>query len=515
MATIVREPNVTMTLSSALQQISNTEQRALIIGQKTPAGTAVSGQLYTNLLSVNDVSDLAGAGSIGDSMYRNIRKTNGVSRVDAIFLSDAGGAVKATGVFTITGTPTATGELTFIVGSESDHSYIIPIALADTPTTIGTLLASAINADTKAPVTGANVAGVVTLTANNGGTLGNLIGIAVDGSSAGVTVALTAFSAGATDPVLTTVFDPIENLRYQTIAWAYGSNTATIGNFLGARWNVANNILDGVGVMTINSTYGNALSTLNALNNQSLAIFVDEPVNETAYKAPSVFEMAWCATAQISGIKALKLTTGASTTGLVIAGTGSNDRFGGMHMASFPYFNMPTSMSPRTSGTTSRGFTQQEQDGIKNAGGAIYGNNTSGSLVILGEVATTYKTDNASNTDVTFKYLEYVDTSSVCREFFSNNARARFGQTRLTRGGVNPNTSMVNTATIEAYFCQLYQELANMSLTQDGDEFMSFFRENLNVTIDMSAGLVTAKLTLPIVTQLRQLLADIEITFNV
>lgn len=514
MSTIIREPEITMTLSSAIQRILNTEQRCLIVAQKTSAGTAVSGALNTTLGSVADVSTLAGTGSMGDIMYRNFRKINGVSRVDAIFLSD-NGTTYATGTFVVSGTPTAAGSLIFYVGSESDHPYTISITTSSTPTTIATALAAAINADTKAPVTAGSSTGTVTLTARNAGTLGNLIGLAVDGTVAGVAVAITAMAGGATDPSLTTVFDVVDNLRYQTIAWPYTSSISTIKTFLDARWNPTNKIMDGVGVMVVNDTYSNSLAILNAQNSQSLAIGVDEPVNETAYKAPSIFEMAWAAAAQVSAIKTLKLTAGSSTVDLVIAGTASNDKIGGMHMASFPYFNMPTAMSPRTTGTASRGFTETEQNGIKDAGGFVYGNNLGGTDVILGEVATTYKTDNASNSDVTFKFLEYVDTSSTCREYLSNNVRARFGQTRLTNGAVNPNSSMVNSGTIEAYFSQLYQDLANMSLVQDGEDFLRFFRENLNIVIDLSLGRVTATMKLPIVTQLRVMIVDIQITFNI
>jgi phage tail sheath gpL-like len=514
MATIIKEPNFDFTISSALQTIRNTEQRVLIVGQQSSAGTATSGQLYTQLGSVSDFGTLAGESSMIAEQYRNIREVNGVSRVDAIILSDAGGGTAATGAFTVTGTATEAGTVTLIVGSEQNYTFTIDIANSDTATAIGDTIEAAINANTKCPVTASNSTGTVTLTAVNKGTLGNKIGLVVDGTVAGVSIAITAMASGATDPTLTTVFDVIDGMRYQTILWPYTASISIVEDLLDDRWNVTNAVLDGVAISTLIDSYANVLSALNARNSQSIVYFVDETINESAFKGSSIVELPWASAAQVGGIRALKLTDGANTSSLVVAGTGSNDKVGGMHMASFPYFNMPTDMSPRTTGTASRGWTAVEQDAIKAAGGAIFGNNLSGTEVILGEVATTYKTDSASNPDVTFKYLEYVDTSSACREYFYNNCRARFAQTRLTLGGVLPNSSMVNAATIEAFFSKLYQDLALMSLVQIGETYSQFFKDNLTITIDLSTGSVTASMKLPIVTQLRSLVVDMQITFS-
>ena len=72
---------------------------------------------------------------------------------------------------------------------------------------IGGLLLAAIIADSKALVVPVNTAGSVVTTAKNAGTFGNTIGMKVEGSVGGITVAITVMSAGATDPVLTGVLD--------------------------------------------------------------------------------------------------------------------------------------------------------------------------------------------------------------------------------------------------------------------------------------------------------------------
>ena len=227
MATIIREPEVTMTLSSAIQRISNTEQRVLIVGQKLAtnpataiATTAVSGTLYTNLGSQTSVDALVGSGSVASNMYRNFRKINSVTRVDMIPLSDSG-STKATGTFVFSGTSSEDNTLSFSVGSESDHTYVMDIVSGTTATANASALATLINADTSCPATAGASTGTVTLTARNAGTLGNFIGLAVDGTVAGVTMSCTVMTGGATDPSMTAVFDVIAGLRYQTMRGAY------------------------------------------------------------------------------------------------------------------------------------------------------------------------------------------------------------------------------------------------------------------------------------------------------
>jgi hypothetical protein len=134
--------------------------------------------------------------------------------------------------------------------------------------------------------------------------------------------------------------------------------------------------------------------------------------------------------------------------------------------------------------------------------------------VLIGEVVTTYKTDPASNPDITWKYLEYVDTSSSIREYYFNNLKADYRQHRLTTGAILAGRAMANAQTISASCTKYYQALANDALAQFGDAFLAFYKKNLTVTIDVPNGSASVSMLMPIVTQLREIIANIQIDFT-
>jgi predicted extracellular nuclease len=129
---------------------------------------------------------------------------------------------------------------------------------------------------------------------------------------------------------------------------------------------------------------------------------------------------------------------------------------------------------------------------------------------------TTYKTDSGANADITWKFLNYVDTSSNIREYMFNNYKSRFAQSRLTAGSVSRGRDMANDVIIRAYTEQLYKDLAgpNYVLVQDGEDAFVYFKENLTVTLDLGLGKATLTMFVPIVTQLRQIIATIKIAFD-
>jgi hypothetical protein len=144
------------------------------------------------------------------------------------------------------------------------------------------------------------------------------------------------------------------------------------------------------------------------------------------------------------------------------------------------------------------------------------GENAGGNGALVGEVLTTYKTDPASIPDPTFQFLNYVDTSSNIREYFFNNYKARFAQSRLTEGAVTRGRDMANSAVIRAYSEKLYMDLAGADfvLTQDGEDAIQFFKNNLTITLDLATGTATLTMLVPIVTQLRSIIGTIKIAFS-
>jgi len=511
MATVIREPSISLSLVSADTLVGTTEHKILAVGQKTSAGSATSGALVTDIQNDNSWDALFGDRSQLANICRNVRRYNTATQMDAIPLSDNGSGTAAVYTITFTGTATESGELEVSLGSP-DHTYALVIASGDTATAVGDALDTLIDADTKVIYTSNAALGVVTITCVHKGNAGDTSGMSVSGAVAGITYAIAQTVAGAGDPTLTTLFDVIDGARYQTIIWPWTADIDTVKDLLDARWNVTNIVLDGVAVMCLADTYANISAAASAHNSQSVLLLGNELVTDTDHYGGAILEYPWAVAAQIASIRALRLTDDANISQFVISRDGSLDRFGGMAIASLPYFNTPVPALPLMS--VEDGFTADEIDDLKDDGASTLGNNPSGTEIILGEMVTTYKTDPASNPDVTFKYLEYVDTSSVIREYYFNNLRARFNQHRLTTGGLIPGRAMANGALIEAFCSRLYQELANQALVQEGETALRYYKENLVVTLDLETGTATVTMKMPIVTQLRQIIGTIQISFT-
>lgn len=511
--TIVAQPRTTVNIVPATIAVENTTQRILFVGQKVSAGSAASGVLIENILNDNSENTLFGKNSMLASMLRAAKKENKTTVMDAIPIDDAAGTA-ATGTIVLVGTATATGTLNVIVASEKNHKYSIAVASGDSATIIGGLIETAVLADLDQPCTAANVTGTVTMTADNLGTLGNDIGLSISGSVAGITHSVTAMTGGATDPVLTNVFDAIGNKRYQTIIWPYAADTVPIRTLLDARFNVNNAVLDGIGITGSHDTLSNHNALLTPLNSQSLAFFTDKTESETSFKAASQFELSPVKSSMFGAIRALRLTDGASISQLVIATNGPSDSFGGPALASKPYFN--TSLPNMPLIATGRGWNDTEIEQLFTNGGSVFGINTAGNTSIVGEVVTTYKTDSAGNPDITFKFMNYVDTASNGREYFSNNLKSRFAQSRLTTGDVIRGRDMANDLTIISFCEKLYQDLSgpDFVLVEAGEAAFKFFKDNITVTLDLSTGRATILMTLKIVTQLREILATYKISFS-
>lgn len=512
--TTINQPKVTTNIIAATEVVGNTAQRILFVGQKT-TGIAGTGTLFENIANGGAEDALFGEDSMLAALIRANKVRNQQVQVDAIVLNDDGSGVNATGTLTILGAATADGSLTFITGSDRNHKHVIAVTSGDTPTIIGDALDAAVAADLKSPVTTVNTAGVVAVTAVNAGTYGNSIPLSISGEAEGITFSVTGMASGATDPTLTGVLDPAEDRRYQAIVWPYPEDTAELRAFLDPRFNADGAVLDGVGITAINETLSNLTALGAGLNSQSLLIIGGRQINEQFYKGGDIIEIPMLKAAQFAGYRGLRLDTdGFSIADLVISANGPLDAFGGPALASKPYFNTPfADLTPILPG---RGFDATEIETLKDAGVTVLGNNLSANGIIAGEVVTTYKTDFAGNPDITFTFLNYVDTASQAREYFSNNYRARFAQSRLTEGDLIKGRDIANAVLMRSFSKRLYQDLSGVDfvLLESGEEALSFFDTNLIIAIDKALGKITTQMTVPIVTQTREILTTMKIAFS-
>lgn len=513
----ISEPQVTVNIIGANSVVPNADQRILIVGQKLAAGTAPALTLLQDL-PLNQEDNLFGAGSMVGSMSRVAQSLNQITPIDVIPLDDDGSGVDATGVVTVTGGyGGGSGDIIIVVGGRG--YTVTPSTTVASPTQIGDAFVTAITADTGAYITAVNAAGVLTLTAKNAGTLGNFLTISTDdlGGELGVTLPVTTgFNGGGVDPDLSAVLALIGDTRYQTIIWPYGSqpDIDVLADFLNDRFNEDNKVLDGIGITGLVAVSASVPGVAGVINSQNIVMMVDDPVLETNYAGPAVEGYFPDRFSSVGAIRALRLTDGASIAQFVISSFGANDSFGGPALASKPYFNTP--LPGVTVQGINRGYSQVEIESINDNGGTVIGNNPSKTGIILGQALTTYQTDSASNPDVSFKFLNYVDTASNAREYFFNNLKSRFAQSRLTTGDVIAGRDQANAETIAAYVEKLYQDLSgpDFVLVEAGETAIKFFKDNLTVVIDTSQGLATITMIVPIVTQLREILATMQISFG-
>ena len=517
----IANPKVTASLRADGVTAGLTPEKILFVGSQLAAGSAASGALSQNIGNDGAEDGLYGEASPLAAAIRRARRRNPETQIDAIGLDDNGGTTDATGTVTFTGGPaTEDGTITVYVGSKKFNAYIIAVTDGDSVTDIGAALDVLIAADDIAFVDSSPAVGVVTLTAKNGGTFGNTIGIKIEGSVAGVTSAAVAMSGGATDPVLTGVFDIVGNQRYQGIVWQFDANTAELTDFLDPRFNVTNDVLDGRGFVGETDTFANHLVTLGLLNSHELSIATGKLIDRADHRGPGVLEIPFVKVAEFAAIRGLRRTDGAVLGGLVIARS-PLDSFGGPHQNSKPYFNtpFPDLLVPDLGDS----FDKTEVDQLQAAGGWVIDANRANTAVVAGQVVTTYKTDPAGNPDPTFTFLNYVDTATAAREFIVNNTRAQYPQTRAASGALLPNVDSANEASVAAFVAELNGQLGDLALVNIGVgtvdnvtiDFDKEFRENLTVTLNPTTGkfLVAAKLF--IVTQVRDTTYDLAIAFEV
>lgn len=508
-------PRVSYSITPAETSVGVGEQRVLAVGIMG-SGSETAGDLVENIGNDGSEVSLFGYSQLSE-MIRNFKKINQVTAIDAIGIAAPTGSA-AESTYTVTGTATEAGEINIYIGGE-DYPVNVVAESGDTANDFASSIAAAvtaIDASTPLPVDASASSGVVTFTAKADGAQGNTIGIRIDTKDAapGLTGTLTPMTGGAGTPTLTGLFDVIENTRYQTIIWPFPTNTDTVTDLLEARWNVTNNILDGQAVTVLQDTLANALTELDGHNEKSLTLFNNGVIDTESYQGGMIFEAPENIAAQFCAFRALRYTDDSPLTQYITT-SASLDQFGGPGIAALPYFNTLMPYLPTI--PKGYGYTEIEVRQLNAAGGSVMGNNPTGTDVIIGEVYTTYKTDPAGNEDVSFRFMNYTDEQSIAREYFWANTRARYAQSRLTAGALLNGRDMVNELSVRTFLSGLWGDLssAEYAILAAGDAYLEFFKDELDVTLDLAEGTITIAAKLCYVTQAREFIGTLQVVFDI
>jgi len=219
----IRKPGKYAEFNTALavRTLPGNLQKTLIVGQRLVGGT-VAANTVVDVFSDTDAATMFGRGSIAHLMVRAALAANPYLSLQVIAMDDAGAGVLATNTVTITGTATTSGVLTVQVG---DVLVQIAVTSGDLAAAVATALKTQFDAQPDLPVTATAVAGVVTLTAKNKGTLGNGVKVSSSSTATGITVANTQPGSGATDPTIATVLAVVFALGHNIIITPWNDAT--------------------------------------------------------------------------------------------------------------------------------------------------------------------------------------------------------------------------------------------------------------------------------------------------
>ena len=223
-------------------------RRMLVVGQSAAGGSAPAGKVK-RLYIAGKIAGLFGAGSQVGAMARSATTAQPTAQVWALPLADAANASKATATITVSASSAKAGTIALVVAGQR---VAVGVKAGANANAIATAIKTALNRAAPAlPVVAASPssgnananANAVTLTCRWGGATGNQIDLRhsyrqEDALPSGVSLALTAFSGGATDPDLSTALAALGDTQYHTLALPYSDSAAVsaLETVLQERW---------------------------------------------------------------------------------------------------------------------------------------------------------------------------------------------------------------------------------------------------------------------------------------
>jgi phage tail sheath gpL-like len=229
----IRVPLFYAELDNSQASSAQANQRSLIIGQMTAAGTGTPNVPVISA-GIGDAQQRWGVNSMLAAMTSAYRAADDFGELWYLPLADDLEGVKASGTVTLTGAATAPGVISLYIGG---RRYQLPVQPTQAVADIAAALAALIAADAYALVTPTAAAGVVTLKAVNAGTVGNEIDLRLnylgapggEATPAGLGVAIAPMTGGAVDPfsALQTALDNCGDTAFDFIVCPY-TDTASL-----------------------------------------------------------------------------------------------------------------------------------------------------------------------------------------------------------------------------------------------------------------------------------------------
>lgn len=264
--------------SRAQQGPALLQYRALIIGQKTAAGTWTADTLQ-RCTSPDQALVGGGRGSMIHGQALAWFASNRSTELWIGVLADNGAGVAASGTIVVAGPATSSGTIALYLGGQR---ITVGVASGDTANTIAAAINTAINAALDLPVTSTVSTATVTVTFRHKGLAGNSFDIRhsfIDGEAlpAGVGLTITALASGTTNQTLTNLIAAMADVWFQVIAHPFTDATSltAIESEMVTRAGPMRS-QDGLAITAATGTFS-ALTTLGGGRNNQYSTILAQP----------------------------------------------------------------------------------------------------------------------------------------------------------------------------------------------------------------------------------------------
>lgn len=439
--------------SRALKGLAANPHKALVIGQRITAGS-IPPEVLVAITRDNLADGFFGEGSQLARMCNFFKAQNPNTELFAVALSDANGAVNASGTIQFSIALSATGNS--LSGTEPYHllangkKFDITLTSGWSTTDVNSAVKTTLEADSTIPFTAStNAASALNIIAVNGGTQGNYLDFRenfFEGQSSptgfGDSATITGMADGATDPDIGDVWPVIDGEQYHYIVQPYidATNLTSLEGELEDRFLPLED-LQGHGFTAVRATQASATTlgnSRNAIHNTIMG----------ANDSPTAPE-EW-----------------AAALGAEIAAKAENDPARPFH-----FLKLKNILAPPIASR----FTQSERNILLFDGVATFVVD-SGSNVLIERAITTFQTNALGSPDASYLDFNTLATLGEIRFQFKSRMNTRFIIPRFKLADdtfpVQPGSFVATPKTIRHEIIALFTQLRDQGLIENLDDFI-------------------------------------------
>lgn len=413
--------------------------KVLMLGQKLPTGSAISGQAV-RVQSESQAKTLFGRGSQLANMVRVFKKHNAMLDLWVLPLDEAESGAKAVGKIKVVGTASNTGVLNVMIAG---RNFKQAVAIGDTAAVLAGKLQRLIAADSDLCVTSEIESDTITLTARFAGVCGNEIDIRANYYSGemfpdGMTVQITPMSGGSVNPSMATAITGFgaEWWNYLINPFTDAESLNLLRTELVKRWGPMQQI-DGICFMAKQGTHAGVTTFAEQRNDYLFSVLATNNVPEPAYEWAS----AYCAVA--AGSLSIDPARPVQTLTLDLLPPTMSERW-----------DLPARNTLLYSGLSTYTVNANSQPQLETA-------------------ITMYRKNHFGEMDESYLYIETIATLSYLRYAIRNRITQKYPRHKLANDGtrVSPGQAIVTPKIIRAELLALFTELEYKGLVEDFESF--------------------------------------------